>query len=99
LLNFTFKSFIFKSKKLQTFVEGTPVILVNAGETVTENLRHEKITMTELLSAIREHGVNSIEEVKFAILEPDGNISVISYEGGVHTSHKRKKTKPILNSE
>ncbi len=96
LLNFTFKSVIFKSKKLQTFVEGSPVILVSGGETVTANLHHEKITMNELMSAIREHGVNGIEEVKFAILEPDGNISVISYDKATHTSHKRK-TKPILN--
>lgn len=49
------------------------------------------------MSSIREHGVNAIDEVKFAILEPDGNISVISFESSRHTSHKRRKAKPVLN--
>lgn len=97
LLNFTFKNFLFRSKKLQKLVEGVPVLLVKDGKPVEENLYHEKITMNEVMSNVREHGVSELSEVKFAILEPDGNISVISYEGGKHTTHKRKHVKPVLN--
>lgn len=99
LLNFTFKSFLFKNTKLQKLVEGSPVLLINHGQVVDDNLKKQKITISEIMSSIREHGVNAISEVKFAILEPDGNISVISYENGKHTIHKRKKVKPVLNQE
>ncbi|GDX52913.1 DUF421 domain-containing protein [Bacteroidota bacterium] len=97
LLNFTFKSFLFKNKALQKIMEGSPVLLINHGEFVEANMQHQKITTDEIMSSIREHGVNAIGEVKFAILEPDGNISVISYEHGRHTIHHRRKVKPVLN--
>ena len=97
LLNFTFKNFLYKNKKLQKIFEGSPILLINNGKLVDANLQHEKITYDEIMSSIREHGVNAIDEVKFAILEPDGNISVISFENSRHTSHKRGKAKPGLN--
>ncbi len=97
LLNFTFKNFLYKNKKLQKIFEGSPILLINNGKLVDANLQHEKITYDEIMSSIREHGVNAIDEVKFAILEPDGNISVISFENSRHTSHKRRKAKPVLN--
>jgi len=77
-LNFLFKQLLFRSKGLTHLLEGEPVILVSEGKIKDKNLRKMEITTDELLEAIHEHGVHSIYDVNLAILEVDGNISVIS---------------------
>lgn len=77
-LNFLFKYLLFRSKELTHLLEGEPVILVSEGKVRDKNLRKMEITTDELLETIHEHGVQSIHEVNLAILEVDGNISVMS---------------------
>ena len=55
-----------------------------------------KITADELLEAVREHGVASVKEIDLAILEIDGNISVLSNSYQKKTV-KRRKSHKILN--
>ena len=78
LLNFIFKYILFRSEKLTHLMEGEPVILVSEGKVNDFNLHKMEITTNELLEAIHEHGVHNIKDVNLAILEVDGNISVIS---------------------
>jgi len=78
LLNFIFKYLLFRSEKLTHLMEGEPVILVSDGKVNDNNLRKMQITTNELLEAIHEHGVHSIKDVNLAILEVDGNISILS---------------------
>ena len=78
ILNYFFKLLLFKSNKFKILIEGEPVILVSKGKVIDKNLRKEKITFNELLEVVREHGVSDINEVDLAILEVDGNISVLS---------------------
>jgi len=56
-----------------------PLILVRNGRVVTRNLRREHITRTELAEAMREHGIEKLEQVKFLRLEPNGEFSVIKH--------------------
>lgn len=79
LLNFVFKYLLYRSRKLTRLLEGEPVILVSEGSINDQNLRKLRITTDELLEAIREHGVQSIQDVNLAILEVDGNISILSH--------------------
>jgi len=79
LLNFVFKYLLYRSRKLTRLLEGDPVILVSEGKVKDQNLRKLQITTDELLEAIREHGVQSIQDVNLAILEVDGNISILSH--------------------
>jgi uncharacterized membrane protein YcaP (DUF421 family) len=79
LLNFIFKYLLYRSRKLTRLLEGDPVILVSEGSINDQNLRKLRITTDELLEAIREHGVQSIQDVNLAILEVDGNISILSH--------------------
>lgn len=67
----------FRSKKFEGFIEGHPRVLIHNGHLYPEALRHEKLTHHELMSALRASGCACIEEVRSAILEPDGNITVI----------------------
>jgi uncharacterized membrane protein YcaP (DUF421 family) len=59
------------------FAEPRAVHLVRHGRVLAENMRREMLTMEELKSQLRGHGIESVREVKHAFLEPDGQLSVI----------------------
>ena len=69
---------IFKSKSAEKFLEGSPVMLVHKGQIITSHLNKVQITKEELEAIIREHGLKGSSEVDLAILEVDGNISILS---------------------
>ncbi|WP_332631584.1 DUF421 domain-containing protein [Halalkalibacter flavus] len=62
---------------LSRFTIGEPTILIKNGEIVQKNLKKVRYSITELLSTIRTFGYPVIEEIEYAILEPNGHISVI----------------------
>ncbi|WP_407405199.1 DUF421 domain-containing protein [Chryseobacterium sp.] len=76
--NFILKRIMFYNRSFASLLESEPVILIRDGKTDEVSLRRVKITKEELMEAIREHGVESIDLVKLSVLEVDGNISVIS---------------------
>ena len=59
-----------------------PLPLVKDGRALRQNLRKEMISMDELMSQLREQGVESLSEVKRCYLEGDGHVSVIKYDPG-----------------
>jgi len=65
-------------------IEGTPTVLVQNGEFVEPHLRKEGIERDELVMAAREHGISSIKQVKLAVLEVDGSISIVPEGSTVH---------------
>ena len=67
----------YRSKPLEGFIEGHPRVLIHNGKLYPEALRNERLTHHELMSALRSGGCGSIEEGRSAILEPDGQITVI----------------------
>ena len=58
---------------------GKPVILIDNGNLLEENLRKTRITLDELMGQLREKDVLDISTVQFAILETSGNLSVFPY--------------------
>ena len=99
-LNYFLKLLMFRSRRFKDMLEDKPVILIHDGRLDTDHLHRERITMDELEQAIREHGVDNYKQVKLAIMEVDGNISVIS-ESGTHLRHthfKRKRRQKTLNA-
>jgi uncharacterized membrane protein YcaP (DUF421 family) len=102
ILNFALKKLAYKNTRFNELLEGKAVMLIYKGHINDEHLRMTGITTNELLAAVREHGVQKIEDVDLAMLEVDGNISVIS-EGFQKrslqtTAHKRKhKLKGKIN--
>jgi uncharacterized membrane protein YcaP (DUF421 family) len=66
---------------LRRAVEGTPTLLINDGKFVPEHLRGEGLDEDEVLMAIREHGVADVKDVRMAVLETDGSISIVPAEG------------------
>ncbi len=70
---------ILRSVMLRRFFCGKPVILINNGKILAENLRKTRVTLDELMGHLREKDVLDISTVQFAILETDGNLSVFPY--------------------
>jgi uncharacterized membrane protein YcaP (DUF421 family) len=58
-----------------------------------------RITREEIVEAVREHGVSEIREVDLAVLETDGNISIISDQYKHHTIRKRKGRNKVMKSQ
>ncbi len=90
IFNYLFSFLTRKFPIFNSFVQGDAIMLVHKGKIIKPNLVKSMITTDELESAIREHGVKSIEEVDLAILEVDGNISVLSNNFSNHSHHQRK---------
>ena len=98
IANYVLGEIFFRSKKLSNLIQGEPLLLIYKGKVVMEHLKKAKISDDELEAAIREHGVEKVEEVDLAVLERDGNISVLSNNYKRRTTKKRKANK-ILSRE
>ena len=70
---------IMHSVVFRRFLCGKPVILINNGKILQENLRRTRVTLDELTGHLREKDVLDIRTVQYAILETDGNLSVFPY--------------------
>lgn len=70
---------ILRSVKLRQLLCGKPVILIDNGKLLQDNLRNARITLDELTGHLREKDVLDIQTVQFAILETNGNLSVFPY--------------------
>ncbi len=90
VVNSIFGLFFFKSKTFTNLLEGHPLMLVYEGHVIRENMNKAQITQEELEASVREHGVEKISEVDLAILEIDGNISVLSQHYTRKTTKRRR---------
>lgn len=68
--------------RLRHKLEGTPTVLVRAGAMVAGNMRREGIDEDELASEMRIAGIARLDQVAWAILEPEGKISFIRADDG-----------------
>ena len=71
-----------KSGKLRRVVNGAPVIIINRGKVNRASLKRLRITTDELLETLRSQGVFDISTVQYAIIEPNGQLSVMEKSGG-----------------
>jgi uncharacterized membrane protein YcaP (DUF421 family) len=67
----------YRSKRLEALVEGRPQILIHNGKLYEQVMRDAKLTRHELNSALRQNGVECVEDVRTAVLENNGSISVV----------------------
>ena len=99
IVNYILKFLEFRFPFFSKAIQGEAVMLIFKGKVNRTNLDKVKITMDELLEAIREHGVTTIEEVDLAVFEVDGNISVLSDQYKRKTSRRRKAHKMISKTQ
>jgi uncharacterized membrane protein YcaP (DUF421 family) len=64
--------------RLDLALEGHPIMLVQDGKLLEDRLKRERVDVSDVLEAAREaHGIASLQGIRHAILERDGNISVV----------------------
>ncbi len=74
--------FIGKSPKFEELVEGKPVMLIKEGRFSIENFSLEPLAYDEFFAELRLRGVSHLGQVRTAILETSGDVSVFFYEDG-----------------
>ena len=67
----------FRFRRLRPMLEGEPVVLVEDGSVIDRNMRRERITREELEAEGRLQQVAGIEDMRWAVLETAGQISII----------------------
>jgi uncharacterized membrane protein YcaP (DUF421 family) len=65
----------FRVRRLRPLLEGGPVVLVADGRVLERNLRRERMTVEELEAEGRLQQIDSLADVRFAVLETNGKIS------------------------
>jgi uncharacterized membrane protein YcaP (DUF421 family) len=68
------------SRRFRKLVEGEPSLLIHDGKIIEPHMERERVSMDELHRALREHGINSCDQVALAVLEVDGSISCLKYD-------------------
>ena len=76
-LDFGLKALAKRSKTVSKAIEGEPRLLVRDGRLLSRAIKEEGLETEEVRAAIRSHGLVGPEDVRLAVLETDGSISVI----------------------
>lgn len=73
--------------------EPPTVELIRDGRILRRNMRREWVSMDELIGKLREKGISDVADVKLAVLEPSGELSVLENEGGRLPTDPREHAK------
>ena len=71
----------FRFPRLRPLLDGQPLVLVENGKTIDKNLRRERMTVDDLMEQARSQQIDSLDKVKWAVLETSGEVSFISNGG------------------
>jgi uncharacterized membrane protein YcaP (DUF421 family) len=63
--------------RVRPMLEGTPVIVVQEGEPIMANLKRERLTVEEILAEARHEQIDSLDKIRWAVLETSGKLSFI----------------------
>jgi uncharacterized membrane protein YcaP (DUF421 family) len=73
-----FSSYLaFKSRRARRVLQGEPLIVVQDGKPIERNLKDERLTLDDVMEKARSNEIESLDKVKFAIVEAGGKISFI----------------------
>lgn len=69
-----------RSKKLDLLLDGSPLILVQDGKPLRDRMGKARLDEEDIMSAARKHmGLQRMEDIKYAVLEKDGSITVVPW--------------------
>jgi len=81
------------SPGVERLFEGQPTVLVQHGEPMLGQLRKQGLLEEDLEMAMREHGIDKLDQVELAVLEIDGSISIVPATS--RTYHSKRRTRAI----
>jgi uncharacterized membrane protein YcaP (DUF421 family) len=71
----------FRFPPLRPILEGEPLVVVQDGKVIDRNLRRERLTFEEVMESARMHEIGSLDEIKWAVVERNGEISFLKKSG------------------
>jgi uncharacterized membrane protein YcaP (DUF421 family) len=71
----------FRFPRIRPVLEGEPVVVVENGRVIDANMRRERLDTADLYQAARLQGIESLDEVRWAVLETSGDITFIKRQG------------------
>src|SRR5919201_6121345 len=71
----------FKFPRLRPMLDGEPLVVVQDGKPIARNMRRERLTLDDLAEEARQNQIASMDEVQWAVVEPNGTISFIEKSG------------------
>ncbi len=93
-------------------VNGAPLIVVEQGQMLDQRLRRARLTQQDIMAAARRtHGIERVDDIKYAILEASGNISIIprvrrqpdrlsaKFESPAHARESRMRVSRAIGSD
>lgn len=69
-----------RSRRIDRLVEGSPVLVARDGRIFADALARQNVSLSDFREAMRSHGVPREEDIRFAFLETNGEITVVSRE-------------------
>lgn len=71
-----------RSRSIDKLLDGTPLLILENGIPLPERLRKSRVDESDILAAARQaHGLERLDEIKYAVLERNGGITIIPKEG------------------
>src|SRR5919197_384480 len=67
----------YRFRRLRPVLEGEPIVIVQDGRVIERNLHRDRLTVDELLEEARQQQIGSLDEVAWAVLEPNGKVSFL----------------------
>ena len=74
-------------------LEGSATVLIHNGKLMEANMMKEGLTKDDVSRALREHGIEYLDEVALAVLEVDGAISCLKYDDVAHAQQHPRRLK------
>lgn len=82
-----------RSGKMEQLIEGKASLLVERGKFIDDNLNRERISPDEIFGEMHKSGLERLDQVKWAILETDGKISIVPADSETHAKGNRPDEK------
>ncbi len=70
-------AFLVREPGMETRLIGSPTLLISDGQIVEDHMKREMVTESQLIAALHEHGLTKPKDVRMAVLEVDGSISIV----------------------
>ena len=80
VLNYLIGNLSGVNRRFRRIIQGQPSLLIHDGRVIESHMAKEHVSMDELHRALREHGINSVDQVALSVLEVDGSISCLKYD-------------------
>lgn len=77
ILQVTISYLSYRFRRMRPVLEGEPIVLVENGQLIDRNMHRERLTPDDLAEKARLSEIETLDEIKWAVLETNGEISFI----------------------